>query len=81
MFLTGFPSDDPVASVCGLACEYVLLRAMTLKASSEEDFVDRVSELYRYIGHTNFDKNSTAAINICCALSRNGVRSMVLAVK
>ena len=77
MFLTGFPSDDPVASVCGLACEYALLRVMTLKASSDEDFVDRVSELYRYIGHTNFDKNSTAAINICGALSKDGVGRIV----
>ena len=77
MFLTGFPSDDPVAAVCGLACEYALLRLMTLKAGNEEEFVDRASELYRYIGHTNFDKNSAAAINICGALSKDGIKQMV----
>lgn len=77
MFITDFPSSDLTAAVCGIACEYALLRVTTLGCRDEEEFVDRVSGLYRYIGHTNFNKNSAAALNICGALSKDGITPVI----
>ena len=77
MFITGFPGDDLQTALCGLCCEYALIRAATVRCKTEEQFADTVSELYRFISHTNFDKNSVAAISRAGAYSEDGICSLV----
>ncbi len=76
MFITDFPGADIKAALCGIVCEYALLRFASAKCETEEQFVDEISELYRYIGHTNFNKNSAAAINRAGAYSADGLSAL-----
>ena len=76
MFITDFPGADIKAALCGIVCEYALLRFASAKCETEEQFVDEISELYRYIGHTNFNKNSAAAINRAGAYSAEGLSAL-----
>ena len=76
MFITDFPGADIKAALCGIVCEYALLRFASAKCETEEQFVDKVSELYRFIGHTNFNKNSAAAINRAGAYSAEGLSAL-----
>lgn len=76
MLITDFPGDDIKAAMCGIVCEYALLRFVSAGCETEERFVDKVSELYRFIGHTNFSKNSAAAINRAGAYSADGLSAL-----
>ena len=78
MFISDFPGDDIKAALCGIVCEYALLRFVSAKCGTEEQFVDRVSSLYRFIGHTNFNKNSAAAINRAGAYSADGLSALLI---
>lgn len=77
MFISGFPSSDIKTAICGLLCEYALLRAFTSYCKTETEFADTAAELYRFIGHTYFDKNSAAAIKLCGAYSADGLTSLL----
>ncbi len=76
MLITDFPGGDIKAALCGMVCEYALLRFVSAKCETEEQFVDKVSELYRFIGHTNFNKNSAAAINRASIYSADGLSAL-----
>ena len=76
MLITDFPGEDIKAALCGIVCEYALLRFVSAGCETEERFVDKVSELYRIIGHTNFSKNSAAAINRAGAYSADGLSAL-----
>lgn len=69
MLITDFPGDDIKTALCGIVCEYALVRVASATCGTEEQFVDKIAALYRYIGHTNFNKNSRAAIERAGAFS------------
>ena len=46
---------------------------VSAKSETEEQFVDRIAALYRFIGHTNFNKNSRVATEQSGALSAEGL--------
>ena len=77
MFLTDFPGDDIKTALCGVVCEYTLLRFVSAKCETEEKFVDRIAALYRFIGHTNFNKNSRVAIERSGAFSSDGLAGLL----
>ena len=77
MFLTDFPGDDIKTALCGIVCEYALLRFASAGCETEEGFVDAAASLYRFIGHTNFNKNSRVAIERCGAYSADGLSALL----
>ena len=77
MFISDFPGADIKTALYGLCGEYALLRAFTSYCKTETEFADTAAELYRFIGHTYFDKNSAAAIKICGADSADGLSSLL----
>ena len=77
MFISDFPASDIGTALYGLVCEYALLRAFTSYCKTETEFADTAAELYRFIGHTYFDKNSAAAIKLCGADSADGLSALL----
>lgn len=77
MLITDFPGDDIKTALCGIVCEYALVRFESAKCETEEQFVDKIAALYRYIGHTNFNKNSRAAIERAGAFSSDGLSGLL----
>ena len=77
-FISDFPGDDIKPALCGLVCEYALLRFVSAKCETEERFVDKISSLYRFIGHTNFNKNSAAALNRAGAYSAESLSALLI---
>lgn len=78
MFISDFPGDDIKTALCGVVCEYALLRFVSAKCETKEQFVDKTAALYRFIGHTNFNKNSAAAIKNAGAYSADGLSAMLV---
>lgn len=77
MFITDFPGDDIKTALCGVVCEYALVRFISARCETEEQFADKIAALYRYIGHTNFNKNSRAAIERAGAFSSDGLSGLL----
>ena len=77
MFLTDFPGGDIKAALCGVVCEYALLRFTSAGCETVEGFVDAAASLYRFIGHTNFNKNSRVAAERCGAYSADGLSALL----
>ena len=77
MFITDFPGDDIKTALCGAVCEYALVRFISARCETEEQFADKIAALYRYIGHTNFNKNSRAAIERAGAFSAEGLSGLL----
>ena len=77
MFITDFPGDDIKTALCGVVCEYALVRFISARCETEEQFADKIAALYRYIGHTNFNKNSRAAIERAGAFSAEGLSGLL----
>ena len=77
MLLTDFPGDDIKTALCGIVCEYALLRFCSAKCETEEQFVDKIAALYRFIGHTNFNKNSRVATERAGAFSADGLSGLL----
>ena len=77
MFITDFPGIDMKTALCGLACEYALLRFTSAGCGTEDQFAYAAASLYRFIGHTNFNKNSRIAIDECGAYSADGLSALL----
>ena len=77
MLITDFPGDDIKTALCGIVCEYALVRFESAACATEEQFADKIAALYRYIGHTNFNKNSRAAIERAGAFSSDGLSGLL----
>ena len=77
MLITDFPGEDIKTALCGVVCEYALVRFESATCGTEEQFVDKIAALYRYIGHTNFNKNSRAAIERAGAFSSDGLSGLL----
>ena len=77
MLITDFPGDDIKTALCGMVCEYALLRFISAGCETEERFVDKTASLYRFIGHTNFSKNSRVAIERAGAFSAEGLAGLL----
>ena len=77
MLISDFPGDDIKTALCGIVCEYALLRFVSAKCGTEERFVDKIAELYRFIGHTNFNKNSRVAVSRSGAFTAEGLSALL----
>ena len=77
MLITDFPGDDIKTALCGMVCEYALVRFESAACETKEQFVDKIAALYRFIGHTNFNKNSRAAIERAGAFSSDGLSGLL----